>query len=223
MTEPARPEDPTETSPQHKLGDTFRTLFLDAGLSVGTYLVLHWLGTSDYVALLAATVVAGLRAAYVIVRRREVDAFSVFMLSTFAIGLGLSFVTGSARFLLVKESFGTGISGLIFLVTCLVGKPLMYYASQRFSAPTRAEREEWDGLWRTSAGFRRMFRVMSVVWGVAFLAEAALRIPLVLTLPVPVMATVSPLLTPVLITVLVVWSARYGARGERRLTAEAGH
>ncbi len=195
------------------------TLFLDAGLSIFTYLGLHWAGRSDYVALLAATVVAGLRALYVILRRREVDAFSIFMLFSFALGLGLSFLTGSARFLLIKESFGTAASGLIFLITCLVGKPLMFYASQRFSAPTAEEREEWNRLWPVNPGFRRMFIVMSVVWGVVFLLEAALRVPLVFVVPVPVMATLSPILTPVMITVLMIWSARYGAKAEERLTS----
>lgn len=211
--------DAEHRSDGHQLRDTFFTLFLDAGLSVATYLGLHWAGFGDYTALLAATVVAGLRAVYVIVRRREVDAFSIFMLFTFALGLGLSFLTGSPRFLLVKESFGTAASGLVFLVTCLVGKPLMYYASQRFSAPTAQERAEWSELWQVSAGFRRMFVRMSVVWGSAFLLEAALRIPLVFVLPVPVMAVVSPILTPVLVTLLVAWSIRYGARSEQRLRA----
>lgn len=197
----------------------FGTLFLDAGLSIFTYLGLHWAGATDYVALLAATVVAGLRAGYVIIRRREVDAFSIFMLFTFALGLGLSFLTGNARFLLIKESFGTAASGLIFLITCVVGKPLMYYASQRFSAPTAAKRAEWNERWPRSPGFRKIFLTMSVVWGIAFLLEAGLRIPLVFSLPTPVMATISPIMTPVLITVLVLWSVRFGSRAEERLTA----
>ena len=208
-----------EKTPTSRLPAMLGTLFLDAGLSIFTYLGLHWAGTSDYLALLAATVVAGLRAGYVIIRRREVDAFSIFMLFSFALGLGLSFLTGSPRFLLIKESFGTAASGLIFLITCLAGKPLMFYASQRFSAPTAEEREEWNRLWPVNAGFRRLFIVMSVVWGVTFLLEAALRIPLVFVLPVPVMATLSPILTPVVITVLLVWSVRYGAKGEERLTS----
>jgi hypothetical protein len=190
------------------------TLFLDSGLSVGSYAVLRWLGESTYTALLTATIVAGIRAVYVIVRRREADAFALFMLFVFAMGLGLSFVTGSVDFLLVKESFGTGLVGLAFLITCLFGKPLMYYTSQRFAATTPDERARWQGLWQTTPSFRRHFRFMSIVWGVVFLGESLIRIPFVFLLPHDVMAVVSPLVTPVMITLLLVWTFRRAARYE---------
>lgn len=197
------------------------TLFLDSGLSVGSYLVLRWLGESAYTALLTATIVAGIRAVYVIVRRREADAFALFMLFVFAMGLALSFVTGSVDFLLIKESFGTGLVGLAFLITCLFGKPLMYYTSQRFAATTPDERARWQGLWETTPSFRRHFRFMSLVWGVVFLAESLVRIPFVFVLPHDVMAVVSPLVTPVMITLLLIWTFRRAAHYERQ--AKVGH
>lgn len=196
-----------------------RTLLLDSGLSVLSYAGLRWAGESTYVALLAATLVAGLRATYVIVRRREADAFALFMMFVFAVGLGLSFLTGSSDFLLVKESFGTGVVGLAFLLTCWFGKPLMYYTSQRFAATTDGERAKWQGLWETNAGFRRHFRLMSAVWGVVFLLESLVRIPLVFVLPTDLMAVASPLATPVMITLLLVWTFRYSARYQARATA----
>jgi hypothetical protein len=192
------------------------TLFLDSGLSILSYAALRWAGESTYVSLLAATIVAGLRAGYVIARRREVDAFALFMMFVFALGLGLSFVTGSQDFLLVKESFGTGAVGLAFLLTCLFGKPLMYYTSLRFAATTPQERARWQVLWETVPGFRRHFRFLSAVWGVVFLAESIVRIPFVFILPTDVMAVVSPLATPIMITLLLVWTFRRSARYQAR-------
>lgn len=201
-------------------GSVIWTLFLDSGLSILSYALLRWAGESTYVSLLTATIVAGLRAVYVVVRRREADAFVIFMMFVFGVGLGLSFLTGSQNFLLVKESFGTGLVGLGFLVTCLFGKPLMYYTSQRFAATTPDERARWQGLWETVPGFRRHFRFMSAVWGVVFLFESTVRIPFVFILPTDVMAVLSPLVTPIMITLLLVWTFRYSARHEAR--AEAG-
>ena len=67
-------------------------------------------------ALLSATVVAGFRVAWVAVRSRAPNPFAVVIVVTFGIGLGLAFVTGDARFLLLKDSFTAAAVGVTFLV-----------------------------------------------------------------------------------------------------------
>ncbi|WP_422647490.1 VC0807 family protein [Actinoalloteichus caeruleus] len=192
-------------------------VFLDAGLSVSAYLVFRWAGAGDYLALLAGTVVAGLRLGWVLLRTRRLDAFALFMTATFAVGLGLSFVTGDARFLLLKESVGTAVTGLLFLLTCLLRRPLLYAASKRFAGLDAAESTAWDERWRASPHFRRLFYRTTIVWGLGFVAEAVLRVPLVFLLPIPVMATVGSLGTPVLIVGLLGWTLWYGPRRELRV------
>ena len=61
-------------------------LFLDAGLAVFAYAVARLLGYSPFVALIAGTVVAGLRVVSVVVRRRKVDPFAVFMMAILGSG-----------------------------------------------------------------------------------------------------------------------------------------
>ncbi len=214
-----RPEEPTHGQ---MLVAIMVNLFLDAGLSVIAYGVARLLGATPFLALIIGALVAGTRAVYVIIRRREADPFALFMVGIFVVGLLLSFVTGSPRFLLVKESFGTGAAGLAFLLTCLVGKPLAYHASQRVAAPTVEDRDEWQQLWVTRPTFRRRFRIMSVVIGVVLVVEALVRIPLIFVLPVDVMAVLSPILTPVAITLTSIWAIRYGTATEQVLAAEAG-
>jgi len=75
-----------------------RVMLLDVGLPLLAYYGLHALGVSDYRALLAGTVVAGLRVAFVALRNRRLDGFAGVLMAMFAIGLALSFVTGDARF-----------------------------------------------------------------------------------------------------------------------------
>ena len=200
------------------IGKIVWTLFLDAGLAVAAYLIAMHFGASMFGSLLIATIVAGVRAGYVIIRRREVDAFAIFMIITFGVGLLLSLVTGSPRMLLSKDSVSTGVSGLIFLGTLLVGKPMMYYLAQRFGANSETEREEWALLWPTSEGFRSFFRGMTIVWGIAFLVEAALKLILVLLLPLSVSAPLVPFFTPVLITVLVIWTVRRSVAARQRMS-----
>lgn len=194
-------------------------LFLDAGLSVAAYAIARLLGAPVFTALLAGTVAAALRVLWVVLRQRKIDPFAIFMMVIFGVGLLLSFWTGSPRFLLVKESFGTGVAGLAFVTTCLFGKPLAFHASARVAAATPDERAQWDDLWQTEPIFRRRFMIMSLVIGGALLFEALVRIPLVFVAPYDVMAVVSPFFTPVVVTATAWWSIHYGTGTEAAVEA----
>ena len=189
-----------------------RTTLLDIGLPLLVYYGLHAVGISDYPALLAGTVVAGLRVAFVALRNRRLDGFAAFLMTVFAVGLALSFATGDVRFMLAKDSVGTAVAGLIFLGTCVVGRPISFYAAQRFSTSTTRTRTWWATIWETSPVFRRRFRVMSIVWGIGLLVEALVRIPLIYLLPVHVMVGLSTVLQVTAFTLLITWNAWYAKR-----------
>ncbi len=196
-------------------------MLLDVGLPLLAYYGLHAAGVSDYRALLAGTIVAGLRVAFVALRNRRLDGFAAFLMAMFAVGLALAFATGDARFMLAKDSVGTAVAGLIFLSTCVVGRPVIFYAAQRFATTTSEKRELWNTLWQTKLAFRRGFRVMSVVWGVGLLVEAAVRIPLIYLLPIQIMVGLSTVLQVTAFTLLMTWNLWYGKRMQRAGQAQA--
>ena len=217
----AAPTDPaTMTQPRPAAPPTARLIWmmlLDVGLPLLAYYGLHAAGVSDYRALLAGTIMAGLRVAFVALRDRKLDGFAGFLLAMFAVGLALSFATGDARFMLAKDSIGTALAGLIFLGSCVVGRrPLIFYAAQRFSATTDEKRAWWRTMWQTNPAFRRGFRMMSVVWGAGLLTEAAVRIPLIYVLPVNVMVGLSSVLQIAAFTLLMIWTVAYGKRMRSR-------
>ena len=187
-----------------------RSMVYDVVPSVATYYGLRLLGADPYVALLGATAVAALRLLYVLWIDHTFDRFAAFMVVIFAIGLALSFVTGDARFLLMKDSVTTAVSGLIFGVSWLLGRPLMLTAVQRFGASSAAEALEMEQWWRTDAVFRHMIGVMSAVWCVGLIGEAAVRIPLIYLLPIDVMAGLSTVLSIGILGGLFVWTTWYG-------------
>ncbi|WP_163508585.1 VC0807 family protein [Fodinicola acaciae] len=195
-----------------KLRSLLLSLVWDFGLALVTYYGLRALGADPFVALLAGTVVSGLRVAYVAFRSRTFDLFAAFLMTVFGVSLVLSFVTGSARFLLVRESFGTAAAGLFFLGSLFVGRPLIYYAARRMQLDGG---KRFDGLWRDEASFRHIFRVMTVVWGVGLLFEAVVRIPLVFLLPIDVMAGVGGLMFVAVMVLLSVWNVWYVRRLQR--------
>jgi hypothetical protein len=147
------------------------------------------------------------------------DAFAAFWMTVYAVSLIAAFLTGDEKFLLVKDSFATAVAGLFFLGSCLAGRPLVYYSVRRLLAaqPERAARME--GMWDASPGYRRVFRVMSVVWGAGLLTEAAARVPLVYLLPTDVMAGLSSLMFATTMILLVAWNIWYGKRLQATVTA----
>lgn len=214
-TEPAA--DPGRAQPtKPAMAGLVRMMLVEVGLPVLTYYGLHAIGVSDYWALLAATVVAGLRLGFVALHHRKLDGFAAFMMAIFAVGLALSFATGDARFMLAKDSTSTAIAGLIFLGTCVVGRPISFYAAQRFVATSGRSDMWWDDMWQTSPAFRRGFRVMSLVWGAGLLVEAAVRIPLIYVLPIDVMVGLSTVLQLMAFALLITWNVWYGRRMRAR-------
>jgi hypothetical protein len=193
-----------------------KSLLWDVGLSLAAYFVAHWLGASDYVALLAGSLVALARMLWVAVRARKFDMLAAVMLGVFVVGLGLSFVTGSPKFLLVKESFGTGIAGLAFIGSCFIGRPLIYHAALRMQEGDPARAADFDQKWRDVPQFRRVFRVMSVVWGAGLLFDAVARIPLVLALSTSTAVTASTALFIATNVLLALWTVRYVKAAQAR-------
>ncbi|GAA1695048.1 hypothetical protein GCM10009765_50350 [Fodinicola feengrottensis] len=188
------------------------SLFLDMGLSIVAYYGLRMLGADQYVALLAGTVVAGLRIVYVALKARRLDGFAVFMMGTFGVSLGLSFLTGDARFLLLKDSIGTSVVGAIFLISTVIGKPVIFHAARRFTSATPEKAQQWEQRWQTEPAVRHTFRVLSTVWGCGLLLEAAIRIPLVYLLPIDVMAGLAQVFGLFFIGPLIVWMMWYVKR-----------
>jgi hypothetical protein len=110
-------------------------LLAEGGLPVLTYYGMHAVGISDFRALLAATVLAGLRLAFMALCNRRLDGFAAFLMAVFAVGSALPFATGDVRFMLARISIGATVAGLIFLGACMIGWPMSLYAAQRFLRP----------------------------------------------------------------------------------------
>ena len=199
-------------------GTMLNGMGLDIGLPLAAYYGLHALGADTWVALLASTIVSGVRTVYILVRERRFNPFSALMLAVFGVGLLLAFVTGDPRLIILKDSAITGVVGVAFLLSLLKGRPLTLEA-QRAWAPAE-EKDAIDRKWESSPGARHAYRTTSLVWGVAMLAEAALRAVLIFLLPVSVMVALSTAMWVTTVVLLVLWTKRYAkARTARAVPA----
>jgi hypothetical protein len=206
MTTVHRPHEPRPNATLWML----RGLAWDVGLPVAAYYALHLWGVTDWAALLVASGVAAARTVWGAVRHRTLNQFAIVMLLVYGIGLLLAFVSGDPRALLLKNSLVTAAVGTVFLVTAVRGRrPLTLGAAQSF-VPTRAA--ALADRYRSEPDVRRAFRLTSAVWGGGLLAEAVLRIPLVVLLPVEIGVGASEGLFIAVFAALMVWNGWYIGR-----------
>jgi hypothetical protein len=85
----------------------------------------------------------------------------------------------------------------------------MFSVLRQFFAGGDAVRiTDWNGRWE-QRGFRFAIRLVTIVWGVTYIAEALLRVGLALQLPPQQVVTLSPILSFGALIVLISWTRRY--------------
>src|SRR5438874_9759107 len=173
----------------------------------------------DVRALLASSVPPIVWSLVEFARHRRLDALSVLVVSGIALSLLAMLGGGGARFLQLREKLVTGVIGLVFLGSALIGKPLIYElarASKRRKSEDEAQ--EFEAL-QVHAGFRRTMTVMTLVWGLGLLADVLVSVVLVFVLSIREYLLVNPILGYGTIGALSLWSFLYVQRAKRRSAA----
>jgi hypothetical protein len=154
---------------------------------------------------------------------RRIDALSMVVL----LGLGLSLLAflggGSVRLLQLRERLVTAFVGIVFLGSAAIGKPLMYELVRAFLARANdPELQRVESL-RNDDFFRAGMTIMTLVWGVGLVADAAASIALVYVLSIRTYLVVNQIMGYATIGSLTLWNLWFGRRmrrkGEARLAA----
>jgi hypothetical protein len=103
-----------------------------------------------------------------------------------------------------------------FLGSLLARQPLMFGFAREFVGPDTAKGREMTILWQRYERFRRIFRIMTVVWGVGFLLEAALRVVVVFNTSTGTALAISKVTPFVFAGILMAWTFAYGTRHRKR-------
>jgi hypothetical protein len=127
-----------------------------------------------------------------LLRFRRIDALSLLVLGGIALSLLAMLLGGSPRVLLMRDSLLSGLIGVAFLLSLLLGKPLLFHLARAMVA-----RESADGQWRfdmrwQESAFRRGIRQLTLLWGAGLCAETLLRALLIWQLPVERFLILSP-------------------------------
>lgn len=152
-------------------------------------------------------------------RNRRLDAISVFVLSGIALSLLAMFGGGGVRMLQLREKLVTAVIGLALVGSVLIGKPLIFeLARATLHRRSPDEAEVFERL-QAYAGFRRTMLVMTLVWGLGLVADAALSAVMVFTLSVRANLIAGPALGYATMGLLGFWSYLYGQNAKHRAAA----
>ena len=149
-------------------------------------------------------------------RRRRIDALSVLVVCGIALSLLAMMGGGGIQFLQLREKLVTGVIGLAFVGSALIGKPLIYELARATKRRKSIdEAEEFEAL-QAYAGFRRTMMVMTWTWGLGLLADVALSVVLVFALSIREYLIVNPIIGYGTMGGLSLWSFLYAERAKRR-------
>ncbi|KAF9154995.1 hypothetical protein BGX21_004579 [Mortierella sp. AD011] len=167
-------------------------MFVDVVLPIVLYYTLK-----SHISLLAALLISSAPPAiWVVVKYfvyRRVDPLGFIIIFGFVLSAILSAVDGDPRVLLLRDSFVTGATGLIFLGSLLPIKtkkfelkPITYGISAQMMAASpkvryivngeTIEQERSEFCWQWSHNYRFGMRMMTGVWAGALLTEFAIRV-----------------------------------------------
>lgn len=181
---------------------------LDIAPPLVAYYGLRAVGTSEYVALLSATVVSGVRVVYSAIKARKLDPFALYLLLTFGLSLAVGLSTTDPKLLLAGNTLVNGIGGLIFLGSCVIGTPLTQVVADRLRSNDEDPVVDPGEVRR-----RRRTQVhLSAMWGIGLLLEVAVRLVVIANLSVDaangVASAISLSVTVLLVVVTIVVARR---------------
>lgn len=168
--------------------------------------------TSSVFALTCAALVPMIDSIYSLLKNRKLDVFSSFIFLGLVLSIIAAIIGGDERFILIRESYVTGIMGLIFLFSLFFSKPLIYFFAMRFSEDKEAIIKKWQ----EKPAFQRSLWMMTLVWGISLVLEAGIKVLLVYTLSISVFLIVSPFVQYGLIALTILWNVVYVKRRRQR-------
>jgi hypothetical protein len=213
----------TQARDRSRLQSVAKIVVFDIAGPLVAYSLLRSAGLSAVSALVLSGVLPGVAVVAGFVRHRRLDAVGALVLAGIAVGSVLGLVSGNARLVLVEGSVPTAVFGLLCLGSLWSRRPLIYRFALEFMGADTPRGRDFNDHWRYP-GFRQAFRLFTVVWGVAYLAEAAARVVIVETTTTATALTVSKVMPYAVAAALVGWMIAYGRRAKRegeRLAAAA--
>ncbi len=160
----------------------------------------------DVNALIASAGPPLLWSGYELVKTRRLDAISVTVVVAIFLTVGATAMGGSARLIQIRDAMITGAIGLMFLGSFAMRRPMLFYLARATMARnTEAGAAAFEALW-LNPEIPRLFRRLTLIWGLGLVAQTALLCTLATIWPIPRYLLLAPLITYGTFALLMLWS-----------------
>jgi hypothetical protein len=187
----------------------------DVGGPLILYQLLRSAGHSAVISLVLSGISPAIGVAIKLARSRRVDAIGVLVLAGIAVGTLVGLLSGNTRLVLIEGSVPTAVFGVVCLASLPSSRPLMYRFAIEFMGGDSPRGREFASLWQYQE-FRRVFRVITTVWGIAYLVEAAARVVIVELTSTGTALAISKVMPYAVAGLLSAWTYGYGQQSKRR-------
>lgn len=187
----------------------------DVGGPLAAYALLRSAGLSAVMALILSGILPALGVLLTFARNRRLDAVGALVLLGIVVGTVLGLASRSPRLVLLEGSVPTAVFGLFCLGSLASRRPLIYRFAVEFMGAESPRGREFESLWQYES-FRHVFQVMTIVWGIAYLAEAAARVVIVELTSTGSALAISKIMPYAVAAALAGWMWAYGQRSKRR-------
>lgn len=166
-------------------------------------------GLSTVGSLVISGVLPASRVIATIVRRRRVDVIGALVLSGIVLASAVGLISDNARLYLLDGLVPTVVLGGVCLLSVLWDRPLMFRIALETMGHDSPKGRAFESMWRYPS-FRRIFRVITLVWGIVFLLESALQAFIIKTSTVNTAKTTSNVLPVIVVGLTLAWTLAYG-------------
>jgi len=143
------------------------------------------------------------------IRSRRIDAISAMVIVGIVLSLLAYIGANDARMLQLREKLVTGLIGVAFIGSTLIGKPLIYWLARAGVARQGPEALAAFDSRKDIPLFRRTMTIMTLVWGFGLLADAGLGALLVRTLSISDYLLAGPMLGYAVTAALILWTVLF--------------
>jgi hypothetical protein len=190
------------------------------GLNVAGPLLVYRLAREGGLAVTWSLVLSGLPpGAGVLVdwlRLRTLEVVGAIVIGEIGLSIALALVSSNPHWILLEGAATTAGFGLLCLASTRRRRPLLFFFAQAFMGGRHsAAGAEMDETFERYADARRFWRIVTRVWGGAYVLEAV-GLAIVVELATSGQALAANRITPwVVFAVLFIWTRTWGARLQR--------
>jgi len=150
---------------------------LEVGAPLIAFYGLRAAGYSEYFALLAATIVAGIPVVYSLAKARRLDPYAGYLMLMFGLTLAVALVTTDPQLILAGQTLVGGAAAVTFLASCALCKPMTQFIAARFTPDAATSGD------RMPAALHSLHIRLTVIVGVGLLIQVAILLVIIFTLP----------------------------------------